>query len=146
MKLKSRASLRDVTLLDEVYEALLVQLAREAKGLGAASDFVFRSETGRPLGRERIAKRGVTRAATRAGLGRVTPQVLRRAVATLTAHARLPVVTGAAMTGHSPLVYDEHYAKPFGDAEKRDRVRISLASLGLGSVAVDQSVDQRAAS
>jgi len=147
VQLKSRASLRDVPLLVEAHEALLVQLAREqGKGLGAASDFVFTSETGRPLGRERIAKRGITRAAERAGLGHVTPQVLRRSVATLTAHARLPVVIAAAMTGHSPRVYDEHYAKPFRDAEERNRIRESLASVGLGSVAVDQSVDQRAVS
>ena len=98
-----------------------VERGREWQGLGAASDFVFTSETGRPLGRERIAKRGVTRAATQAGLGHVTPQVLRRSVATLTAHARVPTVIAAAMTGHSPRVYDEHYAKPFRDAEERKR-------------------------
>jgi len=34
--------------------------------------------------------------------------VLRRSVATLTAHARVPTVIAAAMTGHSPRVYDEH--------------------------------------
>ena len=49
------------------------------------------------------------------------------------------------MTGHSPRVYDEHYAKPFRDAEERDRIRASLASVG-GSVTGDQSVDQRAVS
>ena len=147
MQLKSRASLRDVPVLDEGYEALIAQLRLEqAKGLGAESDFVFTSETGRPLGRERIAKRGVTRAARQAGLGHVTPQVLRRSVATLTAHARVPTVIAAAMTGHSPRVYDEHYAKPFRDAEERNRIRESLASVGLGSVTVDQSVDQRAVS
>ena len=50
----------------------------------------------------------------------MTPQVLRRSVATLTAHARVPTVIAAAMTGHSPRVYDEHYAKPFRDAEERE--------------------------
>jgi integrase len=135
VQLKSRASLRDVPLLDEAYEALIAQLRSEqTKGLGAKSDFVFTSETGRPLGRERIAKRGVRRAAKRAGLGDVTPQVLRRSVATLTAHARVPTVIAAAMTGHSPRVYDEHYAKPFRDAEERAKIRESLASVGLGRV------------
>ena len=130
-------------LLDEVYEALIAQLRSEqAKGLGLASDFVFTSETGRPLGRERISKRGVTAAAKRAGLGHVTAQDLRRSVATATAHAGLPVVVAAAMTGHSPRVYDEHYAKPFRDADERARVRDSLASIGFGSRSVDQSVDQ----
>ena len=52
------------------YEALIAQLRSEqTKGLGAESGFVFTSETGRPLGRERIAKRGVTRAAKQPGLG-----------------------------------------------------------------------------
>ncbi len=144
VKLKSRASTRDVPLLDEAYGALIAQLRSEqAKGLGAASDFVFTSETGRPLGRERISKRGVTAAAKRAGLGHVTAQDLRRSVATATAHAGLPVVVAAAMTGHSRRVYDEHYAKPFRDADERARVRDSLASIGFGSRSIDQSVDQK---
>ena len=143
VKLKSRASLRDVPLLDEAYEALVAQLrAEQEKGLGAASDFVFTSEMGRVLGRERLARRGVARAAKKAKLGHVTPQVLRRSVATATAHARVPVVVAAAMTGHSPAVYDAHYAKPFRDADERARVRDSLASIGFGSRSVDQSVDQ----
>jgi hypothetical protein len=73
------------------------------------------------MGASRIAKRGVRRAATNAGLGNVGPQVLRRSVATATAHAKLPVVVAAAMTGHSPQVYDTHYAKPFRDVEERAR-------------------------
>jgi integrase len=143
VKTKSKASVREVPLLDRAYEALVAQLAVEqAKGLGAASDFVFTSRTGRPLGRDRISKRGVAAAAGKAGLGHVRAQVLRRSVATATAHARVPVVIAAAMTGHSPQVYDAHYAKPFRDAEERERVRNSLASIGFGNGVVDQSVDQ----
>jgi integrase len=82
-------------------------------------------------------------AAKKAGLGHVTAQTLRRSVATATAHARVPVVVAAAMTGHSPQVYDEHYAKPFRDVEERERVRNSLASIGFGNSVVDQAVDQR---
>jgi integrase len=139
VKTKSRASIREVPLLDRAYEALLAQLRDEqAKGLGAASDFLFTSETGRPIDRHRLSKRGVARAASKAGLGHVTAQTLRRSVATATAHARLPVVVAAAMTGHSKQVYDAHYAKPFRDAEERDRVRESLASIGFGNSPVDQ--------
>jgi hypothetical protein len=47
------------------------------------------------------------------------------------------------VTGHSPQVYDKHYAKPFRDAEERDRVRVSLASIGFGNALVDQPVDQQ---
>jgi hypothetical protein len=64
-------------------------------------------------------------------------------VATATAHARVPVVVAAAMTGHSPAVYAEHYARPFRDAEERENVRKSLASIGFGSAHVDEPVDQR---
>jgi integrase len=143
-KPKSRASRRQVPLLDRAYEALVAQLEDEhAKGLGAESDFVFTSLTGRPLGRDRVSKRGVLAAAKRAGIGHATAQTLRRSLATATAHARVPVVIAAAMTGHSPQVYDTHYAKPFRDAEERERVRNSLASIGFGNAPVDQSVDQR---
>jgi hypothetical protein len=75
----------------------------------------------------------VTKAAEKAGLGHVTAQTLRRSVATATAHAKLPVVIAAPMTGHSKQVYDAHYAKPFRDAEERETVRRSLASIGFGS-------------
>lgn len=139
VKTKSRASVREVPLLDRAYDALVAQLrAEQSKGFGSATDFVFTSETGRPIDRHRLSKRGVTRAAEQAGLGHVTAQTLRRSVATATAHARLPVVVAAAITGHSKQVYDAHYARPFRDAEERARVRESLASIGFGNAQVDQ--------
>jgi integrase len=123
----------------------LTQLRSERqRGLGGETGFVFTSETGRPLGAHRIASRGVRRAAKKAGLGAVGPQVLRRSVATATAHAKLPVVIAAAMTGHSPAVYDAHYAKPFRDADERAKVRESLASIGFGTASVDQRLTNRA--
>ena len=82
-----------------------------------------------------LSKRGVLGAAKRAGLGHVTAQTLRRSVATATAHAQVPVVVAAAMTGHSPAVYSAHYARPFRDAEEREKVRNSLASIGFGNAA-----------
>jgi integrase len=110
--------------------------------LGNAADYVFTSLTGRPLGRDRLSNRGVLAAAKRAGLGHVAAQTLRRSAATATAHARVPVVVAAAMTGHSPAVYSEHYARPFRDAEEREKVRNSLAAIGFGNAPVDQPVDQ----
>jgi hypothetical protein len=56
----------------------------------------------------------------------------------------LPVVVAAAMTGHSKQVYDAHYAKPFRDAEERDRVRESLAPSGFGNSPVDQPLTNEA--
>jgi hypothetical protein len=52
----------------------------------------------------------------------------------------VPVVIAAAMTGHSPAVYDAHYAKPFRDADERAKVRESLASIGFGAAGVDQQL------
>jgi hypothetical protein len=46
------------------------------------------------------------------------------------------------MTGHSPVVYSAHYARPFCDAEEREKVRDSLAAIGFGNAPVDQPVDQ----
>ena len=136
--------MRDVPLLGRAYEALVAQLQEEqTKGLGSASDYVFTSLSGRPLGRDRLSKRGVLGAARRAGLGHVTAQTLRCSVAMATAHAQVPVVVAAAMTGHSPAVYSAHYARPFRDAEEREKVRNSLAAIGFGNTAVDQPVDQR---
>ena len=40
-------------------------------------------------------------------------------------------------------VYSAHYARPFRDAEEREKVRNSLAAIGFGNSAVDQPVDQR---
>ena len=36
-----------------------------------------------------------------------------------------------------------HYARPFRDAEEREKVRKSLAAIGFGNAQVDQPVDQR---
>jgi hypothetical protein len=47
------------------------------------------------------------------------------------------------MTGYSKQVYDAHYAKPFRDAEERDRVRQVLASIGFGNSPVDQPLTTR---
>jgi Phage integrase family len=106
------------------------------RGLGL--DYVFTTATGQPMNRLNISRRGVQRAAEKAGLGHVTAQTLRRSVATATAHAGLPAVVAAAMTGHSKEVYSNSYARPFRDAEERERVRVALAGIGFGNVMVDQ--------
>ena len=137
----SRVHERLVRETRPAYEALGAQLqAEQSLGRGAASDFVFSTASGRPINRGNLSKRGVASAAKKAGLGHVTAQTLRRSVATATAHARLPVVVAAAMTGHSKDVYDSHYAKPFRDAEERERVRESLAAIGFGNGDVDHKL------
>jgi integrase len=142
VRLKSKASRREVPLVDRAAEALRAQYERERKaGRGEDGDWVFATASGRPIDRYRL-RAATIKAAEKAGLGHVTPQVLRRSVATATAHAKLPVIVAAAMCGHSPQVYDKHYAKPFRDAQERANVRESLASIGFGNAEVDQTIDQ----
>jgi integrase len=137
-RLKSKASRREVPLVERAAEALRAQYERERKaGRGEDGDWVFATASGRPIDRHRL-RTATINAATKARLGHVTPQVLRRSVATATAHAKLPVVVASALTGHSPQVYDKHYAKPFRDAEERAKVRESLASIGFGTATADQ--------
>lgn len=73
-------------------------------------------------------------------VGHITAQTLRRSVATATAHAGLPVVVAAAMTGHSKEVYNSSYARSFRDAEERALVRAALAEIGFGNGVVDQAL------
>lgn len=133
----------EVPLLDRVYEALVAQLRDEqSKGLGSEPDYVFTSLTGRPLGRGRLSKRGVLGAAS----GPSGMSTHRRFAVRWQRRLRMPqvpVVVAAAMTGHSPGVYSAHYARPFRDAEEREKVWKSLAAIGFGNTAVDQPVEQR---
>jgi integrase len=46
-----------------------------------------------------------------AGIGHVTPEMLRKSLATAYADARVERRVAASITGHSPAVYDNHYAK-----------------------------------
>ena len=97
VRTKSRASVREVPLLDRAYEAFVAQLRDEqAKGMGNESDCVFTSLTGRPLGRDRLSKRGVLGSGDE---GR--PRACHRPDASPFAgngdgYARVPVVVAAA--------------------------------------------------
>jgi integrase len=100
-----------------------VLYAREReRGLGDDCHFVFTTRTGRPLDRHNV-RRMIREASDAAGIGHVTPHVLRRSIATAFAEASVPghvaaSVPGhvaASITGHSPQVYHQHYVKPHLD-------------------------------
>jgi integrase len=141
VKLKSRASARVVPLLPRSSQALEAQYEHsERAGRGEESDYVFATASGRPVSRHRVYG-AVATAARKAGLGEgVNPQTLRRTVSTATAHAGLPAVVGASITGHSREVYDRDYVTPFRDAAEREQVRDALANIGFGSLRVDQAL------
>ena len=56
-------------------------------------------------------RRTARRAGIAAGIGHVTPEMLRKSLATAYADARVERRVAASITGHSPAVYDNHYAK-----------------------------------
>jgi hypothetical protein len=132
--LKSAASARTVPLFPAVTAALVEQLADEQTACrGAGTDLVFCSRTGRPLVHRNVAQRGVENAASRAGLGKVTPHDLRRSFCSLAGRRGVDPVEAAQITGHSPAVWARFYARSFGKAQ-RDEARDRLLEYGFGAV------------
>jgi integrase len=132
--LKSAASARTVPLFPAVTAALVDQLADEQTACrGADTDLVFCSRTGRPLVHRNVAQRGVENAASRAGLGKVTPHDLRRSFCSLAGRRGVDPVEAAQITGHSPAVWARFYARSFGKAQ-RDEARDRLLEYGFGAV------------
>ena len=82
---------------------------------------------------QRTLADAVTEAGTGAGLGHVTPQMLRRSFASIAAK-RIPDPAEAAhMTGHSLDVWVRHYVGRF-EADARTDARKRLLDGGLGTV------------
>jgi len=132
-----RKSGRDpyTTLILPALEAELTRRleAELAAGRGGEDDFVCAMpRTGLPP-HQRNLSGAVVQAAEAAGLGRVTPQDLRRSFASIAAR-RIPDPAEAAhMTGHSLDVWVRHYVGRFG-AEQRAEARRRLLDAGLGAV------------
>jgi len=138
--LKSAASARTVPLFPAVTAALVERLSDEqAAGRGADTDLVFCTGTGRPLGHRNVALRGVEKAALRAGLGKVTPQDLRRSFCSLAGRRGVDPVEAAQITGHSPAVWARFYARSFGKAQ-RDEARDRLLGYGFGAVSGEEAL------
>ena len=137
--LKSVASARIVPLFPAVMAILVDQLAAEqAAGRAADTGLVFCSRTGRPLTHRNIAQRGVGGAASVAGLGKVTPQDLRRSFCSLAGRRGVDPIEAAQITGHSPAVWARFYARSFGKAQ-RDEARDRLLEHGFGALWDDDS-------
>jgi integrase len=68
-----------------------------------------------------------------AGLGHVTPHVLRRLFASLAARGGVDPVQAARMTGHTPGTWTHLYASDHGKAQ-RDEARARMLEAGFGAV------------
>jgi integrase len=117
-------------LEDELTRRLEAELA---DGRGQPDDFVLAMpRTGRPP-HQRTLTDAVKAAATSAGLGHVTPQMLRRSFASIAARRVPDPAEAAHMTGHSLDVWVRHYVGRFG-ADARADARQRLLDAGLGIV------------
>jgi integrase len=143
--LKSKASYRTVPLFPAVERELAALLERRLAELRARQgrnvdvrllddEFVFRTRTGQPENPRNVAQRGVEKAAENAGLGHVTPKMLRASFCSLAGRRGVEPIEAPQMTGHSPAVWAKHYARSFGKAQG-DEARARMLEHGFGAVA-----------
>jgi integrase len=85
-----------------------------------------------PLIQRNLAK-AVEDAGEAAGLGHVTPHVLRRSFASLAARRGVDPVQAARMTGHTLGTWTRFYASDYGKAQ-RDEARARMLEAGHGAV------------
>jgi integrase len=131
---KSRAGVRAIPLTPRARQRLEALYSDERqRGLGDDDDFVFTTRSGGPLSPHNL-RRTVRRAAQAAKVGHVTPQVLRRSVATAYAEADgVSDHVAANITGHSVAVYHAHYVKPHRDRLERKNAVKRLLDSGYGT-------------
>lgn len=96
-------------------------------------ELVFRTRTGKPENPRNVAQRGVEKAAKDAGLGHVTPKMLRASFCSLAGRRGVDPIEAPQMTGHSPVVWAKRYARSFGKAQ-RDEARDRMLAYGFGQL------------
>jgi integrase len=130
---KSRAGVRAVPLTPRARQRLEVLYVYERdRGLGDEDDFVFATRNGGPFDRHNL-RRIIRDAGHAAGVGHVTPKVLRRSVATAYAEADVPAHVAASVTGHSVAVYQTAYVKAHRDRQERENALERLIAHGYGA-------------
>jgi integrase len=123
-----------VPIFPALERELVALLERELEaGRGRDDDPVLCSRVGTRFNQRNLAVRGVEAAAERAGLGKVTPQDLRRSFCSLAGRRGVDPVEAANLTGHSLIVWTRHYARSFGKAQ-RDDARDRMLEHGFGDV------------
>jgi integrase len=134
VQLKTDNSRRRVPMMPIVRESLTALLATAAAaGRDGEADLVFVTHTGRPMSQRNVAGRGVGKAASRAGLGKISPHDLRRSFCSLAGRRGIDPIIAANITGHSLATWQSAYARDFGK-QHRDEAREKLLAAGFGSV------------
>lgn len=126
---------------------LLPRLKAALEELYAGEDdaaFVLRTRTGRPLSQRNIY-RSIKAAGEEAGLGHVTPHVLRRTLGTALSQTPTAPAAAAVIMGHSLEVFYGNYVKPHRDKLEREQARKALVKLGLGRVPRGQAAQKTVA-
>ena len=132
VRLKTDNSKRRVPMMPIVMDSLTDLLtSATAAGRNGESDLVFVTLTGRPMSQRNVSARGVGKAATRAGLGKVSPHDLRRSFCSLAGRRGIDPIIAANITGHSLATWQSAYAKDFGK-DHRDEARATLLAAGFG--------------
>lgn len=88
---------------------------------------MLRTQGGTPLSRHNVA-RTIREAADAAGVGHVTPRIMRRSLGTIMSEANIAVGPSAASMGHSNEVNQAECVQARRDRLEREQVRDRLAS------------------
>lgn len=134
--LKTKSGSRDVVLLGELATLLQTHLRQtvEKRGIPHSAAFVFASSEGTPLNYNNVAKRGLDRAATDAGLTVAgEPKLgfhdLRHTFASHLIRQGIDPVRASRQLGHSrPSVTLDIYAHEFEEARGRDDISEKLTA------------------
>lgn len=122
---KTQAAKRDVPIPPSL-SRMLAELKERAFALGRAkpSDYVFAGETGGPMHRRNMVRRGLEKAITAAGVPHLSWHDLRHVAASVLIAEGASVAYLSRVLGHaSPAITLSTYAHEFAQAEHADRTR-----------------------
>jgi integrase len=127
---KTQAAKREIPIPPSLARTLAVHRQEAfAHGNAKATDFVFASETGRPLNHRNITRRGLERAIESAKLPKIRWHDLRHIAASALISEGASVPYLSRVLGHSsPAVTLAIYAHEFAAAEHADRTRDRMES------------------
>jgi integrase len=146
VRLKTKAAVRDIPLLPQL--AALLKRHKLASPHSAERDYVFTTRLGTPLGYRNVERRGLTRAATKAGLqeeGRARLRVhdLRHTFAShLILDLKLDVAQVSRILGHArPSITLDTYTHLFDHAGRAADIRERMARSQFGLLLTQTTAD-----
>lgn len=125
VELKTDAARRTVPIPPSLVRMLRAHKAEAfERGRAGGEDFVFASETGRPLGHRNVGRRGLDKATAATNLPRLRWHDLRHLTASVLIGEGAPPSYVATVLGHaSPAITLSIYAHVFAEAEHAERTR-----------------------